>query len=66
MAKENILVVDDEPNIREVVELYLRREGYEVEVTADGETALRATMLLMALADLPLRWPSTMTKESPP
>lgn len=37
-----ILVVDDEPNIREVVELYLRREGYEVEVAADGAAALAA------------------------
>ncbi|MBN1991805.1 MAG: response regulator transcription factor [Anaerolineae bacterium] len=41
-AKQRILVVDDEPNIREVVELYLRREGFEVEVTADGPTALAA------------------------
>jgi DNA-binding response OmpR family regulator len=40
--KKHILVVDDEPNIREVVELYLRREGFEVEVTADGATALTA------------------------
>ena len=41
-AKQRILVVDDEPNIREVVELYLRREGFEVEVTADGAAALAA------------------------
>lgn len=40
--KKRILVVDDEPNIREVVELYLRREGFEVEVTADGAAALAA------------------------
>ena len=36
-----ILVVDDEPNIREVVELYLRRDGHEVIVAADGDEALR-------------------------
>ena len=41
-SKTHILVVDDEPNIREVVELYLRREGYDVEVTADGAAALVA------------------------
>ena len=35
-----IIFVDDEPNIREVVELYLRRDGFEVEVAADGEAAL--------------------------
>jgi DNA-binding response OmpR family regulator len=40
--KQYILVVDDEPNIREVVELYLRREGYQVEVTGDGGAALDA------------------------
>jgi len=43
MAKKTrILVVDDEPNIREVVDLYLRREGFEVEVTGDGAAALEA------------------------
>lgn len=40
--KKRILVVDDEPNIREVLELYLRRDGYAVEVAADGEAALAA------------------------
>jgi DNA-binding response OmpR family regulator len=35
-----ILVVDDEPNIREVVGLYLRRDGHEVVSAADGEEAL--------------------------
>jgi len=39
-SKQHILVVDDEPNIREVVELYLRREGFAVEVTGDGQSAL--------------------------
>ncbi len=38
MAK--ILLVDDEPNIREVVGLYLRREGHTVFPAADGEEAL--------------------------
>ncbi len=39
MAK--ILVVDDEPNIREVVGLYLRRDGHTVFPAADGEEALQ-------------------------
>ena len=39
MAK--ILVVDDEPNIREVVDLYLRRDGHAVVSAADGDEALR-------------------------
>ena len=42
MTPQRILVVDDEPHIREVVELYLRREGFAVEVAADGGTALEA------------------------
>jgi len=36
-----ILVVDDEPNIREVVGLYLRRDGHDVVSATDGEEALR-------------------------
>jgi two-component system, OmpR family, response regulator ResD len=42
MAGELILVVDDEPTIVEVVELYLRREGFEVASAADGSAALAA------------------------
>ncbi len=35
-----ILVVDDEPNIREIVGQYLRRDGYTVVSAVDGEEAL--------------------------
>jgi DNA-binding response OmpR family regulator len=35
-----ILVVDDEADQREVLELLLRREGYEVELAPDGNAAL--------------------------
>ena len=35
-----ILVVDDEPNIREVVGLYLRRDGHTVISASDGKEAL--------------------------
>jgi two-component system response regulator ResD len=41
MSGETILVVDDEPTIVEVVELYLRREGYQVITTGDGAAVLR-------------------------
>lgn len=34
------LVVDDEPSLVTVVAGYLRREGFEVDTAADGETAL--------------------------
>ena len=36
-----VLVVEDEPTVSEVVERYLRREGYEVAVAADGSEGLR-------------------------
>lgn len=37
-----VLVVDDEPSIRDAVATALRYEGFEVEEAADGEEALRA------------------------
>ncbi len=40
MAKQNILVIDDDKNIREVVKLYLRKEGYEITEAADGAIGL--------------------------
>jgi len=36
----HILVVDDEPSITEFVSYNLRREGWEVDVAADGDEAL--------------------------
>lgn len=38
--KTRILVVDDEPMIRDVVEQYLRREGFETIAASDGEQAV--------------------------
>ncbi|AKN31543.1 transcriptional regulator [Clostridium carboxidivorans P7] len=38
---KKILVVDDEPNIVEVVEAYLRKEGFQVVTAENGEKALR-------------------------
>jgi DNA-binding response OmpR family regulator len=35
-----VLVVDDDPTVREVVVSYLRAEHYEVDEAADGEAAL--------------------------
>jgi two-component system alkaline phosphatase synthesis response regulator PhoP len=40
MAKETILVVDDEKNIVELAKLYLEKEGYRVEDAYDGVEAL--------------------------
>ncbi|MDI7250512.1 MAG: response regulator transcription factor [Bacillota bacterium] len=38
---ELILVVEDEPKIREIVRVYLERDGFSVEEAEDGEQALR-------------------------
>lgn len=40
MAKETILVVDNEKNIVELAKLYLEKEGYHVEDAYDGTEAL--------------------------
>ena len=37
-----ILVVDDEPGMQDVVQMYLAREGFRVALAGDGETALAA------------------------
>jgi len=42
MAGELILVVDDEPNIIELAQLYLEREGYRIITATDGKIALDA------------------------
>ncbi len=41
-----ILVVDDEPNITQLLKLYLSRSGFQVETAANGEDALRKTRAL--------------------
>jgi DNA-binding NtrC family response regulator len=41
MNKTNVLVVDDEPDIRQLLQEILEDEGYEVHVAENGETARR-------------------------
>jgi DNA-binding response OmpR family regulator len=43
-----VLIVEDDPNVAEVVARYLEREGYRVETTGDGAMGLER-----ALRDLP-------------
>ena len=38
--KTKILLVDDDPNIRQLVNLYLQKEGFEVSMAARGDEAL--------------------------
>jgi DNA-binding response OmpR family regulator len=41
-AEGRVLVVDDEPMVRDVLSRYLERSGFEVESAADGDRALAA------------------------
>lgn len=52
MPDKTILVVEDEPSIAEVVTLYLRRAGYQVQCAADGHLAQE--MLEKRIPDLVL------------
>jgi len=38
--KPNILVVDDDPNISRLMQVYLEKEGYEVRLAARGDDAV--------------------------
>ena len=42
VPSDRVLVVDDDPSIRELASLYLEREGFQVSTAADGEEALEA------------------------
>jgi DNA-binding response OmpR family regulator len=44
MERGTVLVVDDEPNIADLIELYLAREGYRVVKAATGEGGVRAVV----------------------
>jgi DNA-binding response OmpR family regulator len=58
MAKERILVVDDERNIVELAQMYLEQAGYSVQSASDGQEALtRARHMRPALVILDLMLP---------
>ena len=42
MKGKKILIVEDEPNIAEVVSLYLERADFTVRIARDGEAALKS------------------------
>ncbi|MCS6977309.1 MAG: response regulator [Gemmatales bacterium] len=59
MAREKILIVEDEPSLTDVLAYNLNREGYEVIVAHDGKEGLRkAQMLLPDLVILDIMLPS--------
>ena len=42
VAKNKILIVDDDANIAELISLYLAKECFDSQIVGDGESALRA------------------------
>ena len=44
MNEKRILVADDEPHMSRVIELFLQREGYRVDLVRDGQEALDAIL----------------------
>ena len=50
MMQENVLVVDDHPEIRDLMVKILERRGYRVSTTSDGHDAL--TQFALARPDL--------------
>jgi DNA-binding response OmpR family regulator len=42
MAAKRILVVDDEPEVRQLMEHFLTERGYEVSIAENGQLALAA------------------------
>ncbi len=57
MAEGHILVVEDEPSVGEVVSLYLRRAGYQVQLVQDGQEAIESLeqqLPLLVILDLML------------
>jgi two-component system response regulator PilR (NtrC family) len=39
-AKPRLLIVDDEPSMRDMLRIVMRRDGYDVEVAANGKEAI--------------------------
>jgi CheY-like chemotaxis protein len=44
MSDKRILVADDEPHMSRVIEIFLKREGYQVQVVRDGQEALESVL----------------------
>ena len=40
--KKTILIIEDEPDIRDLLEFHLKKEGYKVLTSSDGEKGLKA------------------------
>ena len=57
MATPRVLIVDDDPVIREMLKAYLERDGYEVlcaETAEEAETILEQQMIDLLMLDIRL------------
>lgn len=57
MGRERILIVDDDPDIRKIVKIYLSGEEYDIIEAADGEEALQLADETIALVLLDIMMP---------
>ena len=67
MSQRRILVVDDEPKMRRILELMLKEMGHEVVLAANGRDALklaRGTRLDLVMTDL--RMPGSLPRPITP
>ena len=51
VAKQKILIVDDDNNIAELISLYLTKECFECKIVNDGEEAFTCFPLLSPESD---------------
>jgi two-component system, OmpR family, alkaline phosphatase synthesis response regulator PhoP len=63
MAKKKIMVVDDEPDIRETVQTVLEKEGYKVVTAESGDDCLKKLYEKPDLILMDIMMPGTPTKE---
>ncbi len=47
MDKKKILIVEDEPDMRELLRLHLATSGYDVFVASDGEEGMKETKAIV-------------------
>lgn len=52
VARQKILIVDDDEHISELISLYLTKEFYDTKIVYDGEEALRQFRLFSPESDI--------------
>jgi DNA-binding response OmpR family regulator len=62
-AKKKVMVVDDEPDIRDTVKLILEKEGYEVVTAISGDDCLTKLYENPDLILMDIMMPGTPTKD---